>query len=225
MNKKLNFIIAEEPRALRTHQVADLCDYLTAKVLEPQFARAGHPWHRRFMNFFTFDNTSDPMESTGTIRFQVPALFAGQVGELGNAILQELSALGIKIGPVICESDPRHPQDQVLTIPIIENPTGLISPPDVNIGHTPGAIVLRDLLGYQPANGRYEFAADDLLKRVCSVTEDKIAAATASPLMGPEGVRRRPSAITMKSLKRCLDEIKQFALWATKHNYQALSAA
>ena len=89
----------------------------------------------------------------------------------------------------------------------------------------PPTLVLRDLLGYQPANGRYEFAAQDLLKRASAVTEEKIEAATASPLMTPEGVRRTPSAVTARSFKRCLEEIKRFAAWATQHNYQALAAA
>ena len=84
---------------------------------------------------------------------------------------------------------------------------------------------MRDLLGYHPVNGRFEFAASDILERVSSVTEDKIAACTASPVLGPEGVRPTPSPSSMKAVKRCLEEIKQFALWANKHNYQGLAAA
>jgi aspartate aminotransferase-like enzyme len=84
--------------------------------------------------------------------------------------------------------------------------------------------VLRDLLGYQWVNGRYEFMADDLVKRVSAVTEDKIAACTASPVKGAEGVRRTPSPISMKAVRRCLEEIKQFGLWAANHNHRKLAA-
>ena len=86
---------------------------------------------------------------------------------------------------------------QTILIPITENPTALAAPPDVNMSHTRGCVVLRDLLGYQRVNGRYEFTADDLLKRVSSVTEDKIAACTASPVKSAEGVRRTPSPISI----------------------------
>lgn len=223
MNRKLDLIIAEEPRELCTHTISDLCDYLTAEVLEPKFAQAGHRWDRRFMNFITFD-ASDPMGPTGTIMVQVPMLFAGQSGELEHAILHELSTLGMTTGPIACETDPVHPNRKTITIPVVENPTILVSPPYVNISYNRGSVLLRDLLGYEPANGRYEFAADDLLKRVSSVSEEKIAACSASPLAGPGGVQRRPSTITMESLKRCLEEIRQFALWATTHNYQSLAA-
>jgi hypothetical protein len=92
------------------------------------------------------------------------------------------------------------------------------------MSHTRGCVVLRDLLGYQRVNGRYEFTADDLIKRVSSVTEDKIAACTASPVKGPEGLRRTPSPISMKAVHRCLDEVKQFGLWALNHNHRKLAA-
>ena len=220
MNRKLNFIIAEEPRELRTHRIAELGDYLTALVLEPKFAEAGHRWSRRFMNFITVDDACDPMAPTGTLLVRVPPLFAGRAGELEAALREELTALGLVTAPAA-----PVPAGETITISILENPTVLISPPDVNIGYHRGAIVMRDLLGYQPVNGRFEFAADDLLKRVSGVSEEKIAACSASPMAGPEGLRHRPSAITMKSFQRCLDEIRQFAIWATRHNYQSLAAA
>lgn len=225
MNRKLNFIIAEEPAVLRTHKIVDLCDYLTSRVLEPKFAQEGAKWDARFMDFFTHDENTDPMEPTGIIRLTVPPLFAGRVGELESAIIEELGALGIKTGRFSYERHPTVSSIQIVSIPVVENPTVLISPPDVNIGYNRGSIVLRDLLGYEPANGRYEFAAQDLLKRASAVTEDKIVAATASPLKTPEGVQRTPSAVTVKSFKRCIEEIKLFATWATKHNYQTLAAA
>ena len=82
MHRKLSFTIAEGPTQWRTHRIMELCDYLTGNVLEPMFAREGKQWNRRFMDFITFDNASDPLEPTGTIRFAVPPLFAGRVGEL-----------------------------------------------------------------------------------------------------------------------------------------------
>jgi hypothetical protein len=62
--------------------------------------------------------------------------------------------------------------------------------------------MLRDLLGCQRVNGRYEFMADELVKHVSAVTEDKIAACTASPVKSAEGVRRTPSPISMTAVRR-----------------------
>jgi hypothetical protein len=188
------------------------------------FARNGAKWNGRFMDFFTFDNGCDPLEPTGTIRFAVPPLFAGRVGELEAAITQELAKLRIKTGAFQYERDPALQTVQVILISITENPTALAAPPDVNMSRTRGCVVLRDLLGYQHINGRYEFTADDLIKRVSSVTEDKIAACTASPVKSSEGLRRTPSPISMKAVRRCLEEVKQFGLWALNHNHRKLAA-
>jgi hypothetical protein len=136
-----------------------------------------------------------------------------------------LAALGIQTGPFACEHDPVSGRVLTMRIPVLANPTASTCPPEVNVARSRGYVVLRDVLGYQQVNGRYEFAAEDLLQRVDSVTEDKIAAATASPVAGPEGVRRTPSPVSMKATRRCLDEIKRFALWAAQHNYRALAAA
>jgi hypothetical protein len=225
MHRKLSFTVTEGPVHWRTHRIMELCDFLTANVLEPMFAREGAKWNRRFMDFFTFDNASDPLEPTGNIRFAVPPLFAGRVGELEAAISRELGKLNIKTAPFKYERDPVLQTIQTIRITITENPTAMEAPPDVNMSHTRGCVVLRDLLGYQRVNGRYEFTADDLVKRVSSITEDKIAACTASPVKGSEGVRRTPSPISMKAVRRCLEEIKQFALWALNHNHQKLAAA
>jgi hypothetical protein len=225
MNRKLSFTIADGPIYWRTHRIMELCDHLTGSVLEPMFTREGAKWNRQFMDFFSFDNACDPLEPTGTIKFSVPPLFAGRVGELESAIRQELSRLKIKTGPFAYEKDPALKTIQAILIPITENPTALIAPPDVNMSQTRGCLVLRDLLGYQRVNGRYEFAADDLLKRVSSVTEDKIAACTASPVKGSDGLRRTPSQISMKAIRRCLDEVRQFGLWAMNHHHRNLAAA
>jgi hypothetical protein len=224
MHRKLNFTLAEGPAYWRTHRIMELCDYLTANVLEPMFARAGAKWNRRFMDFFTFDNTCDPLGPTGTIRFTVPPMFAGSVGELENAITRELGKLRIKTAPFRYERDPALQALHTILIPITENPTALSAPPDVNMSHTRGCVVLRDLLGYQRVNGRYEFTADDLVKRVAGVTEEKIAACTASPVKGADGVRRTPSPISMKAVRRCLEEVKQFGVWALNHNHRKLAA-
>ena len=223
MHRKLNFTIADGPVYWRTHRIMELCEYLTGTVLEPLFQREGAKWNRRFLDFFTFDNSCDPLEPTGTIRFTVPPLFAGRIGELEQAVIQELSKLKIKTEPFRYERDPELPI-QVILIPIVENPTALVAPPDVNMSHTRGCLVLRDLLGYQRVNGRYEFTPGDLVKRVACVTDDKIAACTASPVKGLEGVRRTPSPISMKAIRRCLEEVKQFGLWAINHNYGKLAA-
>jgi hypothetical protein len=224
MNRKLNFIIANGLIHWRTHRIMELCDYLGESVLDPLWAREGKKWNRRFMNFFTFDNAGDPLEATGTIKFTVPPLFAGRVSELEGAILQELSRLKIRTGPLTYEQDPELRKVQAILIPILENPTALMAPPDVNMSQTRGCLVLRDLLGYQKVNGRYEFGAEDLVQRASAVTEDRIASCTASPVKGAEGVRRTPSAVSMKAIRRCLEELKQFGLWAQSHNYQKLAA-
>jgi hypothetical protein len=224
MHRKLNFTLADGPIYWRTHRIMELCDYLTGNVLEPMFAREGAKWNRRFMDFFTFDNTCDPLEPTGTIRFAVPPLFAGRIGELETAITFELSKLRIKTGPFSYEREPELGTIRVILIPVTENPTALAAPPDVNMSHTRGCLVLRDLLGYQRVNGRYEFTADDLVHRVASITEDKIAACTASPVKSSEGVRRTPSPVSMRAIRRCLEEVRQFGVWAMNHQYRRLAA-
>ncbi len=224
MHRKIQFTLADAPIHWRTHRVMELCDYLTGNVLEPLFRKEHTTWNRRFMDFFTFDNSCNPLEATGTIRFSVPPLFAGRIGELENAITEQLAKLNIKLGPFTYERDPALRTVRSILIHVVENPTALYAPPDVNMSHTRGCLVLRDLLGYQRVNGRYEFTADDLVKRVSSVTEDKIAACTASPVKSPEGVRRTPSPISMKAIRRCLEEVKQFGVWALSHNHQRLAA-
>jgi hypothetical protein len=224
MNRKLHFTIADKPINWRTHRIMDLCDYLTGSVLEPLFASEGKSWNRRFMDFFSFDNSCDPLEPTGTIKFAVPPMFAGRLSELESVIHRELGRVGIKTGPFTYEKDPVLHTVQTISIPIIENPTALAAPPDVNMSQTRGCLVLRDLLGYQKVNGRYEFAPEDLLTRASAVTEDKIATCTASPVKVAEEVRRTPSAVSMKAIRRCLEELKQFGLWAQTHNYRKLAA-
>ena len=201
-----------------------MCDYLTATVLEPLFAREGAKWDHRFMDFFFFDNNCNPLEPTGTIRFRIPPMFAGRVGELERAIRSEFSKLNIKTEPFAYKRHTKLQTVEEIVIPVTDNPTGLQAPPEVNMSQTRGCQVLRDLLGYQRSNGRYEFTPEDLLKRVSTVTEDKIAACTASPVKTPDGIRRTPSAVGMKAIQRCLEEIRQFGLWALNHKHERLVA-
>jgi hypothetical protein len=224
MNRKLRFTIAEGPIHWQTHRIMELCEYLTEKVLEPMFTREGAKWNRRFMDFFTFDNTCNPLEPTGTIHFAVPPLFSGKLGQVEEAIKAELAHLKIKAAPFAYTKDPVLNTVKSITIQVTDNPTALTAPPDVNMSQTRGCLVMRDLLGYQRVDGRYEFAPDDLVKRVGSITDEKIAACTASPVKVSQEVRRTPSPVSMKAIKRCLDEVRQFGLWALKNNYRRLAA-
>jgi hypothetical protein len=224
MNRKVNFTIADGPIHWRTHRIMELCDYLTGNVLEPMFAEAGTKWERRFIDFFSFDNDCDPLEPTGSIRFTIPPMFLGRAGELEEAITRELAKLRIKTAPFEYERHPSLGTALAFRIPVIENPTALMAPPEVNMSQTRGCLVLRDLLGYKKENGRYEFQADDLVSRLSSVTEEKIAACTASPVKSAEGVRRTPSPVSVKAIRRCIEEVRQFAVWAMNHNYQNLAA-
>jgi hypothetical protein len=227
MNRKLTFTLTEQVNPLRTRTIVDLCDYLTEKMLVPKFAASGSKWKHEFMDFFTFDNTCDPLQPTGTIIFTVPPLFAGCAASLEAAIGDELAKLKIKTGAIIHEEHPTVPAANVMRIQVVENPTALLQPPEVNMSTTRGTVVLRDVLGYQPINGRYEFAADDVLQRIAAVTPEKIAACTVSPIRDTQaaaGVRSTPSSISMKAVQRCLDEVRQFAEWASSHQYKRLAA-
>jgi hypothetical protein len=228
MNRKLTFTLTEQMNPLRTRTIADLCDYLTDRLLVPQFAASGANWRREYMNFFTFDNSCDPLQPTGTIYFNVPPLFAGCSASLEEAIRTELAQLKIAVGPIVHEPHPAASDVIAMRIPIVDNPTALLEPPEVNMSRMRGTVVLRDLLGYQPVEGRYAFDAEDLLQRVGQVTEARIAACTASPVKARApagaGVRRVPSPIGMRAVQRCLDEVRQFAEWALRHNYRRLMA-
>lgn len=227
MNRKLSFSLTEETNPLRTRSIVDLCDYLTDKLLVPRFAASGAKWRGEYMDFFTFDNTCDPLSPTGTIYFHVPPLFAGCAASLERALVDELAKLGIKAGRVATEPNGTGRAAVVLRIPITDNPTALLQPPEVNMSRTRGTVVLRDLLHYQPSNGRYEFTAEDLLQRLETVTEPAIAACTASPVRETRSastVRRLPSPISTGAVRRCLDEVRQFARWALDHDYHRLAA-
>jgi hypothetical protein len=224
MNRKLQFTLGDAPVHWRTHRIMELCDYLASNVLEPMFLREGKRWDRRFMDFFTLDNGCDPLEPTGTIRVVVPLMFAGRERELEDSIRSELSRLRIRTGPFSYERRAGLNTVERIIVPVVENPTALMAPPDVNMSRMRGYQVMRDLLGYERVNGRYEFSAEDLVKRLGKVTEERIAACTASPVQGHEGVRRSPSPSSMKAIRRCLDEVRLFAQWALNHGHPRLAA-
>jgi hypothetical protein len=227
MNRKLSFTITDTPSPLHTRTIMDLCDYLTDKMLAPRFTASGAHWDQAAMDFFTFDNTCDPLQPTGTIIFTVPPLFAGCVQSLQAAIVEELGKLKIRTARIVREKSPEHPSIVVMRIPVVDNPTALLQPPEVNMSKTRGFVVLRDLLGYQPVGGRYEFEARELLERLGRITEAQIATCTASPVRdtgGAAGLQRRPSLISVKAVHRCLEEIREFAEWAAKHRFRRLAA-
>lgn len=223
---KLRFSIIDERNPLRTRSILDLCDYLTEKMLVPRFAASRAEWDRRFMDFFTFDNTCDPLQPTGTIQFTVPPLFAGCASSLEQAIVEKLGELGIKTGPFTPVPSDGAGGALVLRFSVVENPTSLLQPPEVNMNTTRGRVVLRDLLGYQPANLRYRFSADDVLRRIAQATDERIAECTASPVRDSQGgVRRSPSAASMRAVRRCLEELRSFAEWAKAQGFQQLEAS
>jgi hypothetical protein len=203
----------------------ELCEYLNETVLKPLLAAEGTPWEARFLDFFTYDNGCDPLEPVGTIRLKVPRAFAGRVGQLEAGIHQQLDPLGIRMGSFAYETHPKTGEVLAVFIPIVENPTALKAPPDVNMSQTRGCVVLRDLLGYDRVQGKYEFTSEDLVRRVGAVTEERIAACTASPVKGEQGVRRTPSPASVRAVRRCLAEIQQFGLWAMQNNHRKLAAS
>lgn len=225
---KLRFTITDAPKHPQTQRIVDLCDYLAVKVLDPLFARNEVKWDRRFKDFFHLDNSCTPLDPVGTIRLEVPPVLIGQIDQLEAAIRDELTKLKIKIAPFVREGNTGISVKPLLVISIIDNPTVLLEPPEVNMSYIRGRVVLRDLLGYKYVNGHYEFDAEDLLKRLTAVTEEKIAACTASPIRdakAPGGVRRTPSPVSIKAVRRCLEEVQRFAQWALSHQYRRLSAA
>lgn len=228
MNRKLTFTLTEQVNPRHTRTIADLCDHLTDRLLVPHFAASGAHWRREYMNFFTFDNSCDPLQPTGTILFHIPPLFAGCSASLEEAIGRELERLQIRTGRIVHEPHPAATDVITMRIPIVDNPSALLEPPEVNMSRTRGAVVLRDLLGYSPAGGRYEFEAGDLLQRLGQVTEARIAACTTSPVKeksdGGVAVKSQPSVVSMRAVQRCLGELRQFAEWAMRHNYRRVAA-
>ena len=225
---RLRFTITDAPKRPPTQCIVEICDYLATKVLDPLLARNEVKWDRRFKDFFQLDNSCAPLDPIGTIRLEVPPVLIGQMGQLEAAIQSELAKLKIKTAPFAHEGNSGKSVKPVIVISIVDNPTVLAEPPVVNMSYVRGRIVLRDLLGYKYANGRYEFDAEDLLKRLAAVTEEKISACTASPVRdakAPGGVRSTPSPVSIKAVRRCLEEVQRYAQWALSHRYRRITAA
>lgn len=222
----LKFTITEEANRLHTHRITDLCDYLTAKVLDPFCARQGVRWDCRFKEFFTHQRDCDPFEPTGTIVFYPPLMFAGQIGEMESEIKQELNRLGIKTAAFEYDCVPGTQTAKEIRIPILQNPTAQSGPPEVNLSRSTGNIVLRDLLGIPASNGSYVFSAEDVLNKVPTITDQQIETVTAAPMVDPavKKIKKTANPITLKSIRRSLEELAQFARWATRHNYHHLQA-
>ena len=223
----LAFNILDETQPTHTHTLDALCGHLSATVVAPFLRRQGVYWDPRFEQYFLHHADSDPFASTGTIEFYPPPLFLGQLGQLESAIQSQLSSLGIQTGSFV----PRHYPDglaiKVIEIPILTNPTVLSGPPEVSMAANSGRLVLSNVLGYQPANGRYEFTADDLLQRVDSVTEDRIASQSRAPVCDreeaqPRQVKPTTSAVTIHRIRRCLLELRALAEWARAREYQRI---
>ena len=224
----LRFVATDRPTQLFTHTLESLCEYLTVKVMEPFLAAQGTRWDPRFHSFFTHGQDSHPYEATGTIDFLVPGMYDCKIGEFENAIMAELHRLGLTPGNAQRETYPDSMAVRVVHIPILKNPTAQSGPPEVNVSPNAGRLVLRDLLGFQPCNGTYEFAAHDLLQRLSSVKPEAVAKCGAAPLWDPKqaGQPQRASAPkTVQLVDRCLKEIGAFADWAHRNQYQKLQVS
>ena len=228
MSATLNFTIVDEPCHLHTHRLMDLCEFLTARVIEPFLARQGVRWERDFQDFLTPAGQCSPFDAKGTLIFRPPPMFLGQLGELEQGIVSALVNAGIGVGPLEREESDVPPVVKIVRIPIEDNPTWDSGPPEVNMSETAGRIVLRDLLGYWKADGRYIFGTDDILCKVRSVTEKQIQGVSRCPSLERLGTRRilaLPNPTVMRRVRRCLEEVERFAQWAKAHHYQKLSAS
>jgi hypothetical protein len=223
----LKFEVVDTLPTPDTKRITDICDFLTAKVLYPFLTKHKDHWDYRFIEFFTHEKNCNPFDATGTIDFYPPPRYDNYLGELEESIRFELSKLNIETGPFQYENHPGRMVVRVIHIPVLVNPTGESTPPDVSLSETAACIVLRDILGYQHVNGRFEFRAEDLLKRVSSVTDETIRNRSAAPmkdLKSTKGVVSRPSPATAKTIRRGLDELRQLASWAMNHNCYHLMA-
>jgi hypothetical protein len=223
----MTFRVSDDADTLYTHRLTDLCHYLTARVLRPFFGRHGVAWEHHWGDFFRQRRGTNPFEATGTIEFCPPLMFAGQLGELENLIRDALAQAGVRTGPFVHAPHPDGLAVEVVQIQVTENPTALYGPPEVNMSNSAACLILRDLLGYQPRNGQFEFAPEDLLQRVAAVTQAQIDALSIRPLKDKRAntMLRAPSIYTMKRIQRCLEELKRYGEWALRHDHHQLMAA
>jgi hypothetical protein len=221
----LTFKFVDAPNRTYTHNLMAICAHLTNKVVVPFLKARGMRWDPRFEQYLMHHPTSDPFAATGLIQFDPLPMFLGQLAELESAIDLELQSLGIRTGPYT----PVFHEDSVavkrVLIDILDNPTAPYGPPEVTMGTNAGGLVLRDLLGLQPRNGRYQFTADDLLERLDSVTEQQISARCAAPCRGigepvPRRIPPTRSVVTTRRIHRCMSELRELACWARRNQCQ-----
>jgi hypothetical protein len=208
-----------------THRLSDLCDYLSVCVLDPFLVSQGVRWNRQFGRFFSPHRDSHPFEPEGTIDFFPPPMFLGQLGQLEGRVRDALDRLGIQCGEFVHEAYADGYALKVIHIPVTRNPTA--GPPEVNLSPVAATLVLRDLLGYQPKEGRYEMAAADLARRIAAVSEEQVQTCSCSPVKGnrmPRAVVRTPSPATVQRIRRCLGELRQLAEWAKASGHEQIDA-
>lgn len=224
----LKFAVADSNPPLQTQTIEHIGDLLTERVVGPFLAEHGFRWDPRFNEFFTHHRESNPFEPTGTIEFYPPPMFLGHLNELEESIRNMLQRLGIKTAPFARENYEGRMAVRVIHIPIIDNPTVESCPPEVSMSANAGRIVLRDLLGIQPKDGRYEFKAADALHLMAGITEERITRASSSPVRdvkSTRGVNLVPSAFVVRRVHRCLGELQRLAQWAAKNNFEKICAS
>jgi hypothetical protein len=223
----LMFTIAEREGQPYTHRIWDLCQFLTARVLQPFFARQGVKWERHFADFIAPAAGESPFEATGTVCFRPPPMFAGQLGELERGLSDALREVGIRTAPWERQCSEDGLAVEWIRIPVVENPTARYGPPEVNMSNSAGCLVLRDLLGYRVQRGAYEFRATDVLERLGAVTDSQVVKCSSRTVRDP-GVPGRlrvtQSTATAQRIHRCLDEVRRFAQWARDHDFERLRA-
>jgi hypothetical protein len=223
----LQIKISDTGDRLASHRLGDLCGYLDRRVVGPHLARHGVRWEARFEQFFLHQPGCDPFAATGTIEFYPPPLLLGQLDGLEAAIREALQALGIRTDRCERLHYAESQAVKVIRIPIVENPAARNDPPEVNMSTSAGRLVLRDLLGYQATDGRYRFSAEDMLHRMEALGDAQIEACSVSPSRLAKGnesrrVRRVPSPMTLKRIRRCLGELRDYADWASRNRFQQL---
>jgi hypothetical protein len=219
----LRFTLPETNGKNHTHCLSEICRFLTLEVIVPFLAKSGVRWQPRFSDFCIHDPESHPYEATGSIQLFPPPVLLGQLGELEDLVRRELLQRGVKTGQFVRESFPDGFAVRAVHIPIVENLSS--GPPQVNISPTAGSLVLRDLLHFTPKAGRYEMDATEIIQRAAHVTDTDIERCSCSPVRDPKAprkVKRLPSAGVMKRLKRCLEEVKGYAVWARDHQYHKI---
>lgn len=222
----MKFTVLDRQENLNTHRLADLCQYLMAKVVSPFLVARGVQSHPQFKeDCFSPHAESHPFEPTGTIDFFPPPLLLGDLRQLEEALEAELRRIGIKAGMFVREDFPGRLVVRVIHIPILENPTVENCPPEVTMSRSAARLVLRDLLGFQPRNGQLRLTASDLLQRLSLVTDEKIRNCCRAPLRdrgASAKLSSRPSAFTEKRIRRCVSELELWGQWAIRHRFENL---